>query len=444
MAQSLSPSPEPAQPPSEPKAGRKKINPRLLVPIVLLILGGSLATWYFWWLPRQHTSAGELPLSGRIEGYETDVGAKVAGRVSSIAVREGDRVNKGQVIAQLDDAEVQAQLRGAQAQIENAQEKARQARLQIDVVESQIREAQLNLQQSQGDAQGQIYQAQANVAAVEAQLAQARAQLNQANADLKLARVNRDRFAQLVKEGAVTRQQFDQAQTTFETALATLHDREAAVQAVRKQVSAAQGGLVQAQTSALNPNIRNAQLNALQKQLVQARSQLEAAQAEVANAQAARQEIQAQIAYLKIVSPINGVVTARSVEPGAVVTTGKTLLTLVNLNNVYLRGYIPEGDIGKIRVGQPANVFLDSAPDQALSAHVAAIDPQASFTPENVYFRDDRVKQVFGVKLILDHPGGFAKPGMPADGEIMTEAAPQAAVDRQRPGFNLWRRFNPQ
>jgi HlyD family secretion protein len=353
-------------------------------------------------------------------------------------------VNKGQVIAQLDDAEVQAQLRGAQAQIENAQEKARQARLQIDVVESQIREAQLNLQQSQGDAQGQIYQAQANVAAVEAQLAQARAQLNQANADLKLARVNRDRFAQLVKEGAVTRQQFDQAQTTFETALATLHDREAAVQAVRKQVSAAQGGLVQAQTSALNPNIRNAQLNALQKQLVQARSQLEAAQAEVANAQAARQEIQAQIAYLKIVSPINGVVTARSVEPGAVVTTGKTLLTLVNLNNVYLRGYIPEGDIGKIRVGQPANVFLDSAPDQALSAHVAAIDPQASFTPENVYFRDDRVKQVFGVKLILDHPGGFAKPGMPADGEIMTEAAPQAAVDRQRPGFNLWRRFNPQ
>jgi len=83
-----------------------------------------------------------------------------------------------------------------------------------------------------------------------------------------------------------------------------------------------------------------------------------------------------------------------------------------------LRGYVPEGDIGRIRVGQPAHVLLDSDPKRALDARVGEIDSQASFTPENVYFAQDRVQQVFGVKLDLRAPRGYAKPGMPADAEI--------------------------
>jgi HlyD family secretion protein len=83
-----------------------------------------------------------------------------------------------------------------------------------------------------------------------------------------------------------------------------------------------------------------------------------------------------------------------------------------------LRGYIPEGEIGKIRVGQAARVFLDSSPNQPFTAHVSQIDTKASFTPENIYFKQDRVKQVFGVKLAIDDPAGLAKPGMPADAEI--------------------------
>ena len=390
----------------------------------LLVIGAAgFATWYFTSRPQ----TGPLELSGRIEGYETDVGAKVAGRVNFVAVREGDQVKQGQVIVRLDDDEIQAQLQGAIARVTAAQQQQRQAQLQLDVVNSQIQEAQLNLQQSQGDTQGRIYQAQSNVAAAEAQLNQAEAQLNQAKSELKLATVDRDRFAQLVRDGAVPRQQFDQAQANFETAQATVRSREAVVEASRKQVSAAQGGLVQAQTTSLNPDIRTAQLSGFRKQLAQAQAQLDAAQAEVKSAQAARQQISAQIAYLNVVSPIDGVVTARSVEPGTVVSSGKSLLTLINLNSVYMRGYIPEGNLGKVRVGQQARVFLDSAPDQALGAQVAAVDSQASFTPENVYFRDDRVKQVFGIRLSINNPRGFAKPGMPADAEIVTETSHREA-----------------
>jgi HlyD family secretion protein len=403
------------QAPTIPDKPKSNLRPLIVAGLLALgVAGGGL--WYFSLLPK----AGPLQLSGRIEGYETDIGAKVPGRIDFIAVREGDQVKKGQVIVRMDDAEVKAQLAGTNARLNAAQQQERQARVQLEVNNSQIQESRLNVEQAQGDAKGRILQAQANVASAEAQRQQAEAQVTQARAELRLAALDRDRFRQLAQEGASTQQQADQAQTKLETAQATLKSREAAVNSFRKLVSAAQGQLLQVQTTGLNPQIRDAQLNALRRQLAQNKLKLAASQADVANAQATRQQIIAQMAYLNVVSPIEGVVTARSVEPGAVVTSGKTLLSLVNLNTVYLRGFIPEREMGKVRVGQKANVFLDSAPDKALAAKVTAIDPQASFTPENIYFRDERVKQVFGVKLAIDNPGGFAKPGMPADGEILT------------------------
>lgn len=425
----------------------RKFKPGLLrIPLVLLIVGG---VGFFSWNYFNRPQKVGLELSGRIEGYPTDIGAKVGGRISFVTVREGDRVNQGDIIVRLDDAEMQAQLRGAAAKITAAEQQKQQALAQIEVVNSQIQEAQLNMQQAMGDAKGRIFQAQSNLAAAQAQVSQAEAIINQAKAEviraqtqvnqtksqLKLARINRDRYAQLYKEGAFSKQVFDEAQTKLETAQATyensvagletnkatLESRKAAVDAAKRQVNAAQGNLLQAETTSINPDIRNAQVNALRRQLNVAKAQLAAAEAEVKNAQAAQQQIQAQMSYLNVVSPIDGVVITRSVEPGEVVATGKSLLTVLNPDSVYLRGFIPEGKIGEIRVGHNAKVFLDSAPKQPLNAHVAAIDTQASFTPENIYFKDDRVKQVFGVKLALDNPQGFAKPGMPADAEIIPE-----------------------
>jgi HlyD family secretion protein len=380
------------------------LNPRLLILVgIVAIAGISTAIWYVLARPSNH----DLRLSGRIEGYETDVGAKTGGRVDSIAVREGDQVKQGQLLVRISDTEVQAQLRGAAAKVTAAQQQAQQAQLQIAVVESQIRESQLNGLQSQQDSKGRVYQAASTVASLEAQLKQAKAQL-------ALAKVTRDRYAKLVQEGAVTQEQDDQQETSYQNALAT-------VESAQKQIDAAVGGLALAQSYSLNPGIRDAQLGALLRQRQSAQSQLKAAEADIKNAQEAQKQIQAQIDYLNITSPINGVVTARSKEPGAVVTNGQTVLSLLDLNTVYLRGYVPEGDIGRIRVGQKAHVFIDSDPTKPLDAKVAAIDPQASFTPENIYFRNDRVKQVVGIKITIDNPGGYAKPGMPADAEIVLE-----------------------
>ncbi|KJH69477.1 lipoprotein [Aliterella atlantica CENA595] len=398
---------------SEP--GKHKLSWRLLILLGLLLTGVAVSTWY---LLVSHPQKNVLRVSGRIEGYETDVGAKVGGRIEFVAVREGDEVHQGQIIVKLDDAEIQAQLKGAIARLNATQIQQEEAKLQVNFLQSQILESEISLQQAQGDAKGRIFQAESSVASTQAQLNQAIAQLQQAKSELKLAQMNRDRYAQLVAEGAIAKQQFDQAKTNFETALANLKSHQAAIVTFGKLVNSAEGQLTQAQSTGLNPSIRNAQLARLRIQLAQTRLKLAAAKADVANTVAAQQETKAKIADLNVTSPIQGVVISRNIEPGVVVTTGKTLLTVINPNTVYLRAFIPQGDIGKVRVGQPSEVFLDSAPKQPLRAKIAAIDTQASFTPENIYFQQDRVKQVFGVKITIDRPDGLAKPGMPADVEI--------------------------
>ncbi len=403
---------ESPQIPEKPKRSKKPLI--LFLGGLAIIAGISTSTWYY--LHRQVPTG--LQLSGRIEGYETDIGAKIPGRVNFVAVREGDKVTKGEVIAKLDDAEIQAQLSGARAKLSAAQQQVQQASLQISIIENQIEEAQLNLQQSQGDAKGKIDQAQSTVAAAEAQLSEAKAQLDAIISAAKLAKITRDRYATLYFEGAYNKQQYDQAQTSLETAESAVKARQSGVSAAIKQVNVAKGALTQAQTTSLNPDIQINKIQQLRKQLNIAKSQFNAAQDDVKNAQATEKQILAQIAYLNVVSPIDGVVTARSVEPGTVVGSGGTLLTIINPNTVYLRGYIPEGEIGKVKVGRTAKVWLDSNPNKPLSARVSAIDTQASFTPENIYFKQDRVEQVFGVKLSIDQPDGLAKPGMPADAEI--------------------------
>jgi HlyD family secretion protein len=122
-----------------------------------------------------------------------------------------------------------------------------------------------------------------------------------------------------------------------------------------------------------------------------------------------------------VIAPFSGTVATRTAEPGEVVAAGTPIVTLIDLSRVYLRGFVPEGQIGRVKLGQPARVYLDSAPHTPIEAIVSRIDPEASFTPENTYFREDRVKQVVGVKLGLKGAVGYAKPGMPADGEILVE-----------------------
>jgi HlyD family secretion protein len=197
-------------------------------------------------------------------------------------------------------------------------------------------------------------------------------------------------------------------------------------------VEAARGSLNVAKANLANPNIRNAQSSAIRKQLLQQ-------QATIANSRADANRVRAQLAEaesnrsdLIVRAPFDGTVITRSAEPGEYLQAGTAIVTLLDLTKVYLRGYVPQGQIGRVAIGQQARVYLDSNPTKPIAAQVSRIDPEATFTPENTYFRDDRVKQVVGVKLQLKGSFGFAKPGMPSDGEILV-SGDQWPVRRPHP-----------
>lgn len=396
-------SPPTESPPPPKRPWQKLPKPvRILGTIALLAGLGFGGYRLFFYQPEPDG----LFLSGRIEGYETDVSAKIGGRVDKVAVREGDTVKPNQLLVQIDDAEVRAQLQGAQARLQQQQQSLQSTRQQLPILQAELQQAQLTTEQAAQNSQGQVFEAE-NV------VAQAQADLAEAEANLFKAQSRQRRTSQLYAEGAVSAQELDDDNAALSAA-------QAQVTAQQQAVRSAQGQLTQAQSTEKNAPIQTAYELQLQRQLDQARTDISVAEQRVRDAQATVEQYQANLNYLVINSPMTGDVITRSVEPGEVVAAGAPLLTLVNRDQLYMRGFIPEGEIGQVAVGQPALVYLDSFPDRPLQATVSRIDPEASFTPENTYFKDDRVTQVFGVELTLnDNAQGFAKQGMPADGHIL-------------------------
>jgi len=384
---------------------------------ILIVAFGIFIIWRaFFAKPAQ--PANVVALSGRIEGDDSAVAGKTSGRLIEVRFREGDEVRAGEVIAILDDSQVRARQEQAQAGVLQAEARLRSARQQIAIFNEQLRQNNLEKRQSEADSEGRVRQAEAELAAAEAQLAQQKS-------SYQLAAFDRDAYSKLVETGAVSERQGRQAQTTADA-------QEASVAAAQRLVEAARGALTTARSSLRNPEIRAAQVAMIRQQIAQQKSEIASAAADEQKAKAQLDEARANRNDLRITAPFDGTIVTRTAEPGEMLGAGTPVVTLLDLRKVYLRGYVPEGEIGNVKISQPARVYLDSDPDRPLDAYVLRIDPQATFTPENTYFQKDRVKQVVGVKLGLKTGFGNAKPGMPADAEILTsgDTWPQGARPR--------------
>ncbi len=344
-------------------------------------------------------------LSGRIEGDDSAIAPKTSGRIADIRFREGDSVKAGDTIAVLDDEQVRAREEQARAALAVSEARQRAAMSQLAALQAQLEQTQIQTDQARTDAEGRVRQAEAELSSAEAELAQQ-------EASLKLAQFDKDAYTRLAATGAVSERQGKQAITTAE-------QQAAVVAAAKRRVDAAKGALTTARANLENPNIRALQEGIVRKQIAQQQAEIAAAIASADQARFAVNEAHANRKDLVVIAPFDGTVITRSAEPGEVVTAGTAIVTLLDLSKVYLRGFVPEGQIGRVAVGQLARVYLDSKPNEAIEAFVSRADPEATFTPENTYFRDDRVKQVVGVKLQLKGAIGLAKPGMSADGEIL-------------------------
>jgi len=397
----MSDQPGPQPTPSHPTKHRARL--RALIAAIVLV-AAAFVIWKVFF-SRPAAPANVVALSGRIEGDDSAISPRVTGKIQEIRFREGDSVKAGETIAILDDRQVRAREEQARAQVDQAEAQLRSARQQVAILEDQLTQTQLESEQSAVDAEGRVHQAEAELSTAEAELAQQ-------EATLKLALYDRDAYTRLAKDGAVSERQGRQAESTAAS-------QEAVVAASRRRLEAARGSVKVARATLSNPAIRNAQAAGVRKQIAQQEASIAAYVADEARARATLLEAQENRRDLIVTAPFDGTVVTRTAEPGEVVQAGTAIVTMLDLSKVYLRGFVPEGQIGHVAIGQPAHVYLDSAPNKPIDAVVSRIDPQATFTPENTYFRDDRVKQVVGVKLQLKGAVGFAKPGMPADGEIL-------------------------
>lgn len=376
----------------------------ILLAAALIVLSGC---------GRNSEPEGTLFVSGRIDGDTVDISSKIAGRVVDLKVREGDSVQPNQVLALLSSEQTEAVRDAQKARIVSDEHRLIQLQKQLLTYGQKVGQAKLYEAQAETDAPNRVKQAEATLAA-------ARADLVRTEAELKQAKVDAERYAPLIKTGAVAAQMGEQYATREDVA-------SAAADASRKQVAAADASLEQSRAQMQNIPIKAADRMTLLGQVDELAQQIAGAKADVVADRAALRKLQADLDDLTIRAPIAGTILTRSAEPGRVIQPGQTIFTMVDLKSLYLRGFVPEESIGKIKVGQQAKVYLDSDPKQAIAASVIRVDPQAMFTPENTYFKEDRVKQVLGLKLGLLGGFGFAKPGMPADGRIQISGQAQTA-----------------
>ncbi len=143
------------------------------------------------------------------------------------------------------------------------------------------------------------------------------------------------------------------------------------------------------------------------------------AKARLAASAAGRALSETRLSQAVLTAPLTGLVLAKHAEPGEMLAPGAPVLTIARMDEVWLRGYIPEDELGRVAVGQRAQVSMDSWPGRVFEGRISFISSEAEFTPKNVQTEKERVKLVYRVKITLTNPKGELKPGMPADAVIM-------------------------
>lgn len=345
-----------------------------------------------------------IEANGQVRGTEVTLSARIPGIAEVIAVREGQRIARGDLVAQIAARELEARLAQARAQLAAAGSLAAELEAQGRVLEVSSEQAKLGARVAAGTSSHEVHRAMEALARAAADVAAAEAAAGQ---DSKAY----ERIEQLLGQGFVSRNYFDEM-------AARRRGSEARLVAARQAAGEARAALEKARAASGEVEIREGDVRriAAEGERLAAARTAAAAQADLARGRIA--EIEAQLADARIVAPADGTVMARMAEPGELVPAGRPLVTLVNLEALYVRVYVAERDVGRIGLGAPARVTVDAYPDQEFAGVVSEIAQQAEFTPKEVHMKDEREKLVYGVKLRLDNPQGRLKPGMPADARI--------------------------
>lgn len=322
------------------------------MPKRIIVIGLALlaAVGVAGWLTHRHATSDEIVLYGNIDLREVDLAFNDSQRVTSVLVHEGDYVRKGQVLAQLDTSRLQPQLARAEAQ-------AAAQRAAVDRLHHGSRPEEI---------------------------AQARANLTLAKADARQAHDSYQRLEAVFRSSngrAVSRQEVDDAK--------------------------AQADVADARVAVSLKALQLARIGPRKEDIAQAEAMLDGEQAQVAL-------LKQELADAELRAPLDAVVRSRIAEPGDMASPQKTALTLAITDPKWVRAYVSETDLGRVRPGMPATVAVDSFPGRRFEGWVGFISPVAEFTPKTVQTQELRSSLVYEIRVFLKDPNDVLRLGMPA------------------------------
>jgi len=318
----------------------RSFGKRLL--LALVVLAGAGAAVLYWQISREGVAPGEIVVSGNIEAHQSLVSFKdVTSRIIELPFDEGQWVEKGQLIARVDDSNYKQQVA--------------------------VDEAAVRVQQEQ------LASTRQNLIAAQHTVANDEADFAEKNVDYQ-------RYQELWKQNATSGQSRDLAETAMKQSSAGLMRDQAMVKVAEENINAAA--------------------------------------AAVKNAEETLRLAKITLGYTVLRAPFSGVIVVRQTELGEVMQPGTPVVTLADLDHVWLRAYVSETDLGKIRWGQDATVTTDTYPGKKYPGRISFISSSAEFTPKSVETHQERVTLVYRIKIDIDNPNHELKPGMPADALI--------------------------
>lgn len=391
----------------------KLSNHRKKILLLALALIGAFLSYYFF-LHGKDEGSSSIPVSGNIEVTTVDVAFKIAGKIEKLSVDEGDPVKEGRIIASLEHRDLTAQKGRAEAALGSARSRVPTLLKNIELQDQSTREEISQAEAAVDAARARLEQLRTGSRPQEVQTARAGVEL--AQADLVKRKADMDRAQQLFQSNYISAQDWDAAKNAYEVAAASHRKAEENLALVvegprREEISAAQAQWEQSRASLKLARARRIQLEVLRQELV-------TAEAQVKEAASAIEVINTQIGYSSIYAPVSGVVLVKNAEAGEFVVPGTPVITLGDIDRPWLKAYIDESDLGKVKLGQNVSVKTDSYPGKIYPGKITFISSDAEFTPKNVQTPKERVKLVFRIKVSLENPHRELKPGMPADGSI--------------------------
>lgn len=371
------------------------------------------------WLVYRHFKqppSDRILLSGNIELTEINIAFKIPGKLIERTVDEGDCVTKGMLIARIDRDQLLRQHERESAGLGSSREQLEEALSAVGWQEQTLtadieqRRADLNAYQAQ-------YQQLINGSRPQ-EIRDAKAEVDNAQAECDRATNDWKRAQMLFSHEDISALQFDQYRRNYQASEAALRSAKERAELViigprQELIDAAAAQVRRAQAS-----LRVAEANQLE--LRRRKQEVLTRREEIKRQQAQMEVIESQLEDTVVESPIDGVVLVKSAELGEVLAPGSSVVTLGDIDHPWLRGYINEKDLGRVKLGASAKITTDSYPGKAYWGTVSFISSQAEFTPKQIQTLEERVKLVYRIKIEVANPERELKLNMPVDAEILT------------------------